>query len=94
MFYTVTFCIVVEAAGASSESMLFTMQWLLQVNLAAQVCSQTDETVYADMTILSSLGKLRNEDCMKAEFLWNVNTSFDILNVRAFDIKAASPVAQ
>ena len=31
---------------------------------------------------------------MKAEFLWNVNTSFDILNLGAFDSKAASPVAQ
>ncbi len=70
--------------------MLFTVQWLLQFNLAAQVWSQTDETVCVGMTILSSLGKLRNEDCMKTEFLQNVNTSFDILNVCAFDSKAAS----
>ena len=31
---------------------------------------------------------------MTAEFLRNVNTSFDILNVRAFDSKTASPLAQ
>ena len=31
---------------------------------------------------------------MAAEFLRNVNNSFNILNVRVFDIKAASPLAQ
>ena len=46
------------------------------------------------MTILASLGKMRNEACMTAEFPRNVNTSFDILNVRAFDSKTASPLAQ
>ena len=55
------------------------------------MCSQT---AYAGMTILSSLGKLRNEAGMTAEFLCYVNTSFDILSVHAFDSKAASPLAR
>ena len=49
-------------------------------------------TVYAGMMILASVGKLRSEARMTAEFLKQVNDTFDLLNVRAFGTKTATPL--
>ena len=53
------------------------------------MCSNT---VYAGMIILASVGKLRSEARMTAEFLKQVNDTFDLLNVRAFGTKTATPL--
>ena len=53
------------------------------------MCSNT---VYAGMMILASVGKLRSEARMTAEFLKQVNDTFDLLNVRAFGTKTATPL--
>ena len=62
----------------------------LQVCLAAQVFSNT---VYAGMNILASLGKLRCQAYMTADFVKKVNDTFDVLNVRSYGKKAASPIS-
>ena len=62
----------------------------LQVCLAAQVFSNT---VYAGMNILASLGKLRCQAYMTADFVKKVNDAFDVLNVRSYGKKAASPIS-
>ncbi|KAI0218331.1 hypothetical protein LSAT2_029953, partial [Lamellibrachia satsuma] len=49
----------------------------MRVCIAAQVFSNT---VYAGMNILASLGKLRCQAYMTADFVKNVNDAFDVLN--------------
>ena len=58
--------------------------------LAAQVFSNT---VYAGINILASLGKLRCQAYMTADFVKKVNDAFDVLNLRSYGKKAASPIS-
>ena len=51
------------------------------------------DTVYAGMNILASLGKLRYQAYMTADFVKKVNDAFDVLNVRSYGKKAASPIS-
>ena len=50
-------------------------------------------TVYAGMNILASLGKLQCQAYLTADFVKKVNDAFDVLNVRSYGKKAASPIS-